>query len=339
MQRIMAVYDVDPFYADRFAEYANRSAAVPFTAMAFTSMERLTEYSKRESIELLLVGEEVNMEEVSKIQAAQVVRLGGSGTVLEEPPVVYKYRASDAVLREIMSFYQVRNGKKEAGISSAGGQILGVYSPVGRCGKTAFSLTLGQVLARQFRVIFLSLEEYSGLAALMQETYGKSLSDLIYYFRQEEFGRTRFGSLIYTCGGMDYIPPAAFAEDLTDMDGKELAELLCWIATESGYERILVDVGHFARNMEDILDVCQVIYVPIRDDLTSRAKIEEWKRGLELAGRERLWERVRLLCLPELRKMEGRGNYAEQLLWGELGDFVREMVGGKTSKSAWEGRL
>ena len=34
MKRIMAVYDVDPFYADRFAEFVNRKETVPFTAVA-----------------------------------------------------------------------------------------------------------------------------------------------------------------------------------------------------------------------------------------------------------------------------------------------------------------
>lgn len=39
--RIMAVYDVDPFYADRFADFVNQKEKVPFTVMAFTTLERL----------------------------------------------------------------------------------------------------------------------------------------------------------------------------------------------------------------------------------------------------------------------------------------------------------
>ena len=40
MKRIMAIYDVDPFYADRFAEFANQREAMPFVAVAFTSSSR-----------------------------------------------------------------------------------------------------------------------------------------------------------------------------------------------------------------------------------------------------------------------------------------------------------
>ena len=48
MKKIMAVYDVDSRYADRFAEFANQREQVPFKVVAFTSLEKLREFSKRE---------------------------------------------------------------------------------------------------------------------------------------------------------------------------------------------------------------------------------------------------------------------------------------------------
>ena len=59
MKRIMGVYDVDPFYADRFAEFANQKERIPFTAVAFTSMEKLQTFTRQRAIELLLVGDDV----------------------------------------------------------------------------------------------------------------------------------------------------------------------------------------------------------------------------------------------------------------------------------------
>lgn len=46
MKRIMAVYDEDPFYADRFAEFVNQKEAA-FHAVAFTSLARLRAFSER----------------------------------------------------------------------------------------------------------------------------------------------------------------------------------------------------------------------------------------------------------------------------------------------------
>ena len=44
MVKIMAVYDEDALYARRLAEYVNRRETIPFTAMAFSKLERLKEY-------------------------------------------------------------------------------------------------------------------------------------------------------------------------------------------------------------------------------------------------------------------------------------------------------
>ena len=45
MVKIMAVYDEDALYARRLAEYVNRRETIPFTAMAFSNLERLKAFS------------------------------------------------------------------------------------------------------------------------------------------------------------------------------------------------------------------------------------------------------------------------------------------------------
>ena len=57
MRKIMAVYDEDPAYAQRLADYVNQREKLPFTAMAFSSMERLQEYLKEHPAEIILAGE------------------------------------------------------------------------------------------------------------------------------------------------------------------------------------------------------------------------------------------------------------------------------------------
>ena len=60
----------------------------------------------------------------------------------------------------------------------------------------------------------------------------------------------------------------------------------------------------------------------------SAAKLKEWREYLEKSGRDRLWEKVRILKLPRPNATAGCETYLEQLLWGEMGDFVRELIGG-----------
>lgn len=325
MKKIMAVYDVDIRYADRFAEFANQRENVPFRVVAFTSLEKLKEFSKTESIHLLLVGNAVPEEALSEIEADQVIRLSEDGTAKEGEAVVYKYQASDSLLREVMSWYQPQEALPFVSAQGRRSRITGIYSPIGRCGKSSFAFTLGQVWSREKKVLYLTLEEFSGLSALTGTVYSGTLSDLLYYYMQQEYSSVRLGSVTYNWGGLDYIPPVTYAEDKTGIEKEVFCGLIRRIATDGVYEDLLVDVGHFCGGTEEVLGICDLVYVPIREDVISTALLEEWKQYLKKSGRSSVWEKLRFLKLPEPILAVGKESYLEQLLWSELGDFAREL--------------
>ena len=182
----MAVYDVDPFYADRFADFVNQKEKVPFTVMAFTTLERLKNYAMEHEIELLLINSTVPKEEIDRLGAARVVTLADGETVPVDGqyPSVYKYQATDNIMREVMACYCV--GAIQPALTAIGnvGDIIGVYSPVNRCLKTSFALTAGQLLSRKSRVLYVNLEDCSGLEKLFGEEHKADLSDLLYFYGQ-----------------------------------------------------------------------------------------------------------------------------------------------------------
>lgn len=326
MKRIMAVYDADPFYADRFAEFVNQKEAV-FHAVAFTSLARLRAFSEQQRIEMLLVGDEVEEEALEGIRAEQLIRLGETEFPGKEAKTVYKYQATDSVLREVMSCYQVKEQPVRMVTGSQKSRIIGVYSPVGRCGKTAFAFTLGQDLSRSSKTLFLTLEECCALSAFTGTEYEAGLSELLYYYRQGEYSHLRLRGVTYSWGELDYVPPAEYPEDLAQMKGEELAGLIDLIASEGLYETIVVDLGHFFWGTELFLSLCDVVYTPVQEDPVSLVKLEQWQKYIEVSGYGGLLERIRRIRLPYQKNLVQQGHYLEQLLWGEMGDFVRSLTG------------
>lgn len=329
MKPIMAVCDADPFYAHRLAEFANQRNCTPFMAVAFTSLGRLKSYSEKQGVRLLLVSEELKSEEIADIPAACVICLGESGGKPgEENHVVYKYQPSDFLLREVMACYEARAEPEPDYCLKRSTAVIGIYSPVKRCGKTGFALTLGQILARESRVLFATLEEYSGLSGMMGVSHEKGLSDLIYQFRQKECCSVKPYTSVYRSGDLDYIPPVAYAEDLMQITGRDLICLLDQVAAAGDYEILVLDLGQALSDTEALLQRCNVIYTPTKEDALSRAKLAEWRSYLSLSGQERLEERIRFLELPNQR-VGGLEHYLEQLLWGEMGDYIRCMLKGQ----------
>lgn len=334
MKRIMAVCDVDPFYAERFAEFANEKGKTPFTVVAFGSMAKLHAFADEQPVELLLAGDGVTEADLEGLKVGQVVRLSETGLKEKsgkegtEIPVVYKYQSTEAVLREVMACYHIKPEQIPLTAVGMKSEVIGVCSPVNRCGKSGFCLTFGQIMARERKVLYLNLEEYSGLSRLTGVQYDSTLSDLIYDYRRGEYSRMRLGTVLYNWGGLDYVPPVAYAEDLDEIKGDELAELVARIAEEGMYDVILLDFGKLGREAGALLELCSTIYTPTREDCVSAAKLEEWKQFLIYSGRSSVWERVQLLKLPVPGSIRQPGIYLEQLLWGEVGDYVRTLLKG-----------
>lgn len=330
MKHIMAVYDVDPFYADRFAEVVNQKEKVPFTVMAFTSMEKLMEYAKRNPVDLLLISNSVLSDEAEAVGAGQVIILSdGEGRLPRKKyPSIYKYQSSDDIIREVMACYcEDSEGGGEA-IASSRKTVIGVFSPINRCAKTSFAITMGQQMAQEQRVLYINLEEYSGLKYLMGQEYQGDLSDLIYYYWQGSCNSLRLASIVHSIGGLDYIPPAKYPEDFGQMGTEDMAGMISQLIEGSSYEVIIIDAGQYGRQVLPILELCSVVYMPVKDDVISQAKLASFEEYLEESGHEEIKERIRKLKIPVFTDTRKKENYMEQLVWSELGDFVRQIIGG-----------
>ena len=208
-------------------------------------------------------------------------------------------------------------------------KILGVYSPIGRCLKTSFSWTLGQQLGKNGKTLLVSMEEYSGFSRLVGEEMQSDLADVFYFYRQGNCSFARLSSMIYTWGNLDYIPPVRYPEDLVQITGEEMAEFLTRIASESSYEMLVVDMGNVGRHAIPMMDACDAVYMPVKDDCVSAAKLEEFEAYLETSGKRGLLEKIQRVKLPYHSGFGRRDTYLEQLVWGELGDYVRQLLKGK----------
>lgn len=327
-KRVMAVYDTDPLYTERFTEFISQKEQVGFSIMAFTALERLKAYGEDHKIELLLISSSVSKEEIEKIGAAVVVMLadGEAVTTGGQYPIVYKYQAADSLMREVMNYYCDNPDDPGYVMASKAGRIIGVYSPINRCLKTSFSLTMGQLLARDLKVLYINLEDCSGFRRLIGEEYRGGLSDLLYYYSQEGFRWVRLGSVVYTWGELDYVPPVQYPEDLCQVTGQMMAELIIHIARESVYESIILDLGQFGKKAAEVLEICDAVYMPVKDDCVSAAKIEEFEEYLISSGYEALKHRIQKIKPPYHCSFGRKDNYLEQLLWGELGDYTRQLL-------------
>lgn len=325
MKNTLAVCDSEAGYAGTLAEYLNSRKKLPFRAEAFTDSEKFCMYAGKIHPEFLLIAEE-NLN--SRIQALQIphmiVLCADRKPEHTDKKCIYKYQSAESLIREIMTYCRESvlaetndgYGKKI--------QLTGVYSPLGRCGKTLFALTAGQIWGESRTVLYLNLEDYSGWQGFSEKEPLRNLSDLFYYLRQYKTF-PQLTELIDSWGNLDYIPPFSSFEDLRNITCKEWISLFDYLEKKSAYQLVVLDIGNGLDQLFSILDLCTQIYMPVLDDWVSRQKVEQFKK-IAFSLSDTLESKIRELHLPFAPCAEKGQDFPRNLLWGKWGTSVKEIL-------------
>lgn len=324
------IADSDRAYAEAFMEYVNLKKSHLFQVRACTEREQLIKALSGEEIEIVLISAEW-YEACKDLLCQECVILLSGGSILKELcacPAVYKYQSAENILREIMYYYSEQESGEAyfAGIRRDN-RVIGVFSPIGEIHKTLFALTLGQILAEDQNVLYLNLEECSGLTEFMGGSQW-NISDLIYFLRQQNKSQFlyRLNSMVQKLGHMDYIPPCELYTDFRQITVEEWQHLLHLIRTQSSYDSVILDMGNAAGHEVELLRQCDGIYVPVRQDLISQARISQWEHCMQILDGMDVMERLQKLELPACETAPGSEDDICMLPQQKLGLYVRQML-------------
>lgn len=329
-KNIFAVCDLEVEYACNFMEYLNQKRNIPFEVQAFTGPEVLCDYAREHPVEILLISGKAMCDAVKDLKVGMLIILseGVHNPELDQYPSVYKYQSSDNVIREILDCYgSDKTLHPQTSILKKETKIIGIYSPVGRSQKTSFALTLGQILSKNRASLYLNMENFSGFQQIFHSDYEHTLSDLLYFLRQDHTNLIyKLSSMVQSLQNLDFIPPVISPMDIQCTSSEEWIKLFDLIAKESNYEFLILDIGDGVQNLFQILECCNRLYLPTRSDLISAAKITQFEHLLDVWGHPSLCQSIKKIKLPYHTANRTGQTYFEELVWSELGDFVKELL-------------
>ena len=309
-KRQIAVCGGEREYTKKFAEFANSRKDSLFAVHGFTDCHELMAYTKEHSVDILLLSEKLLDQFPEQTAAGKVILLSEEEYREENGyPAVYKDQSCSQVLRQARNLY-AEQARESAGIvlRTEGMKKVGVYSPVGRTGKTGFALAFGKETAKKYRTLYLNMEEYSGFTALYPYGDGWTLSELMYFLKQ---GKKAFAckleSVIQRMGALDYIPPLRSPVELRTVSRKDWEALLQALERESRYEVVILDLSGMVDGLFEILAQCDVIYTPVEEDETARAKLAQYEETLGLLDLEHIVERTKKLHISAEEGPEALG--------------------------------
>lgn len=328
-KQILALCDKEAEYTRRFCEYVGKKKDIPFEVAAFTSKEKLEDFCREEDVDLLLVDEgtyDISLKEVVK---GDVILLredeAGYG---DDNGSIYKYQSCESVLREVMCYCAdtnpsvaiVHRTKRDVDI-----KMIALYTPVHRTLQTTLALTMGEVLAKKHKTLYLNFESFSGWEQRIRRSFDNDISDLMYYASNTP------EALYYKLKGMtqklrwlEYVPPAFSYLDLSRIDMEQWFSLFKEIERQCDYEYLILDLSDNIQGLFEIMRACCRIYTLIRDDGAAAGKLYHYEKFLERTENEDIKEKTINYKLPLIKNLpENFMDYA----YGRLADIAMELLG------------
>lgn len=325
-KKILAICDGEEKYLHRLTEYLENKEILPFKIYAFTSVEELKKISQRKEIEILLIAENAYTSEVKELSVSQIILLNESGEEIGGGiKNINKYQSSEAILREVVEGYEGEvKGVSRKFRTGSRMKIIGNYTPIRRCLQTTFALSMGQMLAKKHKVLYLNFESYSGFSFLLNREFNVDITDVLYYFNCEKEKLVyRFAGMVQSMNGMDFIPPVVSYRDLSMVEGEQWLHLLQEIEEISDYEYVILDLSEQMQGLFDILRHCFKIYTIAREDGLAVAKIKQYEAMLRMTDYEDIAVKTRKWNLPVFHRLP---QGLEQLTHGELGAYVKNII-------------
>lgn len=341
-QKIFAVCDMEETYAFRMAEYIADKVPMPYTLHLFTKTDELQPFLERQEISILLIAESAIRQLKIKPDITNVFVLqegvhenGQAGSRecerTAEPEMdkdykyINKYQNPEKIICEMLEQVTELEGWGEK--RNAQGlkmKLVGIYSPVRRCLQTTFALTMGQLLSREHKVLYLNFECYSGFSRMLHREFPADMLDMLYYFNcAKEKLSIRLPSIVQNINGLDFIPPGEANLDMQGITGEKWIELLEAIEKISDYEYLILDLTDGMNGLFELLSLCYKIYTITKDDSFAMAKMNQYEKILQLNGLNDIADKTVKCRFPFFEKIPSD---LSLMTHGELAGYVKAII-------------
>lgn len=337
MRHILAVIDTDTRYAEKLADYINKTGRLPFKAVVYSGVETYETEASSFICEICLISEELYKDFNPGKKPGSIIILSGEGLVKKSdifedsnpPRAILKYIDADEIISEILRMYTPSNEALFLRLAGRQSKIIGVYSPVNRCGKTEHAAAISMISEERKKTLFISFDEYKGIFLMEEKNFNTDLSDVLYCFKKGNYSWDKLSKAAYTLQGLNFIPPARYIEDVAELSVNELSEIIIKIAKDSNYEFLVIDFGMLGKRALELLELCDKIYMPLIADKASERKLEEFYSYLSVTGRESVREKIESFYYPyEVHKNIER---VQDIPYTPLGEYWRNKLSGDLS--------
>ena len=242
-------------------------------------------------------------------------------------------RTNPRMIRE-NSFYEI-NTEKDIRIHERDTRVIGIYSPINRCGKTSLAVLFSEILARRGNSLMICMDHHNGILADEE----LNIAELIYYLSREQqlvsrgehfYDFSQYDRFVKKWEQISYIAASPLVENMMQIPPEPFCELIHLLQKTNKYQYIVLDLSEGIESLYKVLNQCDVIFMPVLNDCISKSKIQQFEQQINSVTERDVWEslkcRIYKIQLPETMEADGVENYYRELIWSDLGNFAGQIL-------------
>ncbi len=274
----IGILNQDKKYSYGLMEYLNNSD-YQFKAIAFSGELPLRDYLRTQKLEFLLIDEELkNLDvDVPFIYVSEQ-------RVDSEEGYIYKYQSMSAIAKKLMLY--INKGHTDLQNLS----VYGVYSPLGRCGKT----TLAKEICKHHKnSLYINMEEYP-------EDIDTSTNSEVFWYCLANYNPEILNlveQLKEDFEGNKNILGVSFYQDLRHINMNNMSWFVNMVKSNMNFKRVVFDIGQGVLMDMNILSSFDRVIVPTLSDEVSLKKLQLFRDNIAL--KENVASKVTYLPLSE----------------------------------------
>jgi len=301
LEKIMAIYDSDIIYATRFMEYFKKKKDLGFEISAFTRKDSLDEFLRAHQIEILILGEYITREELLEEKIKYIFRFSDEPKTENDTgsPGIFKYQPVQAVMAEIIGVYAKK--KNESGIeqSSEFTKIISVISPTPNTMKLLFTWSIGVLLSERKKVLIVPLDLLPIQLLSFVDYTSQSLSEFIYYLKENPNIITKMKSLLCFNGNLAYLTGITHGFDLLSLTKEDIGKWVEALKNHTDYHTVVFYLGCYTDSIVELMKQSDSILIPITGTAYEKPMLNEWERQMGRIGIDTNSDKFQRILLQE----------------------------------------
>ena len=345
---IIAIIDNNQAYSHSLCDYLDIHFTNEYTTACFSSIEDFELFPYKNDICFLLISEEyiptleylwqsINAKDISKPTIHTTCILTDSKykedvNIESYPDVrfknIYRYQSADNICKLIYETASTVTSRFNDCSAPSPTNVYGVYSPIKRCGRTSFSLSLAMILSLKSPTLFISLDENANYYLASHST-NKSVSDVLINFIEHPEGIYSYiHSCLVTINGLDILMPPQYSQDIRGLSTDTINSFIRSL-NNCGYKNIIIDFSDTTKDIVSHLIQCTKVYMPVLEEDISQSKIRSFLETSKQVNKS--FENVDItdVYVPTFDYRNNDSEYINQLMLSPITQYINGLISNK----------